>query len=82
MSRYRRNGFPVFNSFEESKSKNTEEKIPLIITFDLEPTRETKSQLRDLHFKWNPFRKEWYGYGIESEIQEFVSDKGGKIEKC
>ena len=70
-------------SFEESKHKtNKEEKIPLIITFKSEPTRETKSQLRDLKFKWNPFRKEWYGYGIESEILDAVKDIGGSVEGC
>ena len=71
-------------SFEESKSKikTKEEKIPLIITFKSEPTRETKSQLRDLKFKWNPFRKEWYGYGAESDILDLVKDIGGSVERC
>lgn len=69
-------------AFEESKSKNIEEKAPLVITFDSEPTRETKSHLRDLNFKWNPFRKEWYGYGVESNILDLVKDIGGGVVRC
>jgi hypothetical protein len=50
----------------EAQSQTTElgsDTAPLVITFKTEPPRELKSQLRDLNFKWNPFRKEWCGYG-------------------
>ena len=68
-------------AFEESQSK-TLKKVPLVITFVSEPTRETKSHLRDLKFKWNPFRKEWYGYGLESDMWDLVKDNGGVVELC
>lgn len=70
-------------AFKKSKSNHTqEEKVPLVITFVSEPTHETKSHLRDLKFKWNPFRKEWYGYGLESELNNLVRECGGAVERC
>ena len=57
-------------------------KLSFVITFVSEPTRETKSHLRDLNFKWNPFRKEWCGYGVESELNNLVRECGGAVERC
>lgn len=72
-------------AFEEGKArdgKGSTEKIALILTFEVEPPRELKSQLRDLNFKWNPFRKEWYGYGIPSELDPLIHSHGGSCEPC
>lgn len=71
-------------AFEENKQKNagSMEKIALILTFEAEPPRELKSQLRDLNFKWNPFRKEWYGYGVSSELETLIHPHGGSCEPC
>lgn len=55
---------------------------PLVITFKSEPPRELKSQLRDFNFKWNPFRKEWYGYGDPHELKSIIKAANGTIESC
>ena len=56
--------------------------IPLVITFKTEPPRELKSQLRDLNFKWNPFRKEWYGYGDMKSLLRLTHAHGSTVEVC
>ncbi len=56
--------------------------IPLVITFETEPPRELKSQLRDLTFKWNLFRKEWYGYGNIHELKSIITPARGTVESC
>ena len=55
---------------------------PLVVTFKGEPPRELKSQLRDLNFKWNPFRKEWYGYGNLHELKSLIKPAKGTVEVC
>lgn len=61
---------------------NSLDLIPLIITFKMEPPRELKSQLRDLNFKWNPFRKEWYGYGNLHELKSLIKPANGTVASC
>jgi hypothetical protein len=68
-------------AFEDS-SQIADEKSPLVITFEIEPPRELKYQLRDLNFKWNPFRKEWYGYGNLHELKSIINSANGTIEAC
>lgn len=72
-------------AFEEGKTrdgKGSTEKVALILTFEVAPPRELKSQLRDLNFKWNPFRKEWYGYGRPTELAPLIKTYGGTCEPC
>lgn len=61
-------GAKAFEKEEEEKGE------ALVITFESEPEKEIKSQLRDLGFSWNRFRKEWYGYGKEEEIKKVFSE--------
>ena len=69
--------------FEKSKpTSENKNKIAFVITFKQEPTREIKSQLRDLNFKWNQFRKEWYGYGIEQDLRPLIELNNGIMEPC
>jgi hypothetical protein len=75
------------NAFEAQKQREGEgedgaDSTPLVITFKTEPARELKSQLRDLNFKWNPFRKEWYGYGNIKELTSIISSAKGTVESC
>lgn len=70
--------FDVQNQTTESGS----EILPLVITFNSEPPRELKSQLRDLNFKWNPFRKEWYGYGNMTSLVRLTQPHGAMVEGC
>lgn len=66
----------------DTDKADKEDKIALLITFTAEPPREIKSQLRDLNFKWNPFRKEWYGYGDRKDLLRLIKPFGGNVELC
>jgi hypothetical protein len=69
----------------EAQSPTTESgsnTAPLVITFKTEPPRELKSQLRDLNFKWNPFRKEWYGYGEMKALSRLTQHYEAMVESC
>jgi hypothetical protein len=70
--------FEAQNPTTESGSNTA----PLVITFKTEPPRELKSQLRDLNFKWNPFRKEWYGYGDMNALSRLTQHHGAVVELC
>lgn len=55
--------------------ENAEESIqePLIISFASNPAPEVKFLLRELNFKWNNFRKEFYGYGDRKSIEKALA---------
>ena len=40
----------------------------IILTFEKEIGEEEKSELKQMKFKWNPFRKEWYGSHNKEDI--------------
>lgn len=56
-------------------SHRSEGKQPLIVSFDSELLPITKSTLKSLKFKWNPFRKEWYGLGKKEDIESIFKDQ-------
>ena len=74
-------GAIAFEALEQNQSTGTG-KTPAVITFNSEPQRELKSKLRDLNFKWNPFRKEWYGYGNLHELKSLIKPAHGTVESC
>lgn len=74
-------GAKAFEASDPNNDSVTETR-PLVITFKTEPPRELKSQLRDLNFKWNPFRKEWYGYGNLHELKSLIKSANGTVESC
>ena len=39
-----------------------------------------KSHLRDMGFKWNPFRKEWYGYGDRKVLEKTLQKNDVMID--
>lgn len=47
----------------------------LILSFESEFSPLTKSTLKSLKFKWNQFRKEWYGFGKKEEIYSIFKDQ-------
>jgi len=53
---------------------------PLSISFSNDPKPETKKILKDLGFRWNSFRKEFYGYGRKDQIRQALSGVDFKIE--
>ncbi|NGX50954.1 MAG: hypothetical protein K1060chlam2_00807 [Chlamydiae bacterium] len=63
--------------FEQDKKENGE---ALIVSFDIEPTREAKAKLRDLGLRWNRFRREWQGYGNKEMIEKELKEFSPKIE--
>lgn len=52
----------------------------LILAFEAELSSEIKSTLKKLKFKWNPFRKEWYGLGKREEIESIFKDCGVHVK--
>lgn len=70
--------------FEKGKAMLTDESTnkaqPLIISFNSELPAVTKAELKKLKFKWNAFRKEWYGYGMKKEIETIFKQYGVKID--
>lgn len=81
LSEWTEQGAKAFEALDQNQSTGPD-KTPVVITFNSEPPRELKSQLRDLNFKWNPFRKEWYGYGNLHELKSLIKSANGKVESC
>lgn len=66
----------------EASSPTPHATLPLVITFTNEPPRDVKAHLRDLNFKWNPFRKEWYGYGSPQTLEPLMENHSATITPC
>ena len=81
LSEWTEQGAKAFEALDQNQSTGSD-KTPVVITFNSEPPRELKSQLRDLNFKWNPFRKEWYGYGSIHELRSRIKPANGTVESC
>lgn len=81
VSEWTEKGAKAFEASDQNEGAETDT-LPLVITFKAEPPRELKSQLRDLNFKWNPFRKEWYGYGNTHELKSLINSAQGTLEAC
>jgi hypothetical protein len=81
LSEWTEQGAKAFEALDQNQGSGAD-KIPVVITFNSEPPRELKSQLRDLNFKWNPFRKEWYGYGNLHKLKSIIKPANGIVESC
>jgi hypothetical protein len=66
------------NEFKNHRSKLMDQVF--CISFLEEPTIEVKKQLKENKFTWNRFRKEYYGKGNQSEINEILENSKVKIE--
>lgn len=64
---------------QEFQKKNIEH--PLIVSFEQEAEPEARKLLKNYGFKWNRFRKEWYGYSNIEKIKSELSTWSPKIEK-
>lgn len=62
----------------ENHGKNSLER--LIISFSSTPSIELKTALREKRFKWNPWRKEWYGTGKKEEMDKILSGFDANVE--
>ncbi len=65
-------------NFLDASSEKTQD--PLIISFPSNPSPSIKSLLREMNFKWNNFRKEFYGYGHRKSIEEALAGMDFSIE--
>lgn len=54
--------------------------VPLVIIFTSEPSKDAKDKLKNAKFKWNAFRKEYYGYGNKQPIESLLSEESFQIE--
>lgn len=66
------------NHFLTDELKSNDQ--PIIIKFSLNPSEEAKAKLKHLRFRWNNFRKEWYGYGKIEEIQNLIKGSDASVE--
>lgn len=65
---------------KKALKENAKTDCPLIITFMSDPTQQTKDLLKQLKFKWNSFRKEWYGHGDLEKLKTLLKNTSAKIE--
>lgn len=56
------------------------EQQPLAIAFRNEPRKEIREQLRTRKFRWNAFRKEFYGHGNKNEIEKLLEGAEFEVE--
>ncbi len=52
----------------------------LVVTLPADSPTDAKKLLKELRFRWNQFRKEWYGYGDAGELEKTLSSFQGKVE--
>lgn len=64
----------------ENKNKEKESGKPLTISFKLTPDKEVKDLLKLNKFKWNSFRREYYGFGDKAELSKLFKNIECKIE--
>lgn len=55
-------------AFNEEQQKFT----PVILTFENQPEKEIRDQIRSLGLRWNKFRKEWYGTCTDLDVLNAV----------
>lgn len=51
----------------------------LIISFERDVSENEQTILRTRKFKWNPYRKEWYGIGRKDDLQMVLGKDNAKI---
>ena len=54
--------------------------IHLAISFNTDPGKELRDQLKQLKFRWNSFRHEFHGYGIQEELEHLLQGTDHSIE--
>ncbi len=53
---------------------------PLAISFAHSPPEAILKILREKSFKWNRFRKEWYGFGDKKSLEDTLKNANATIE--
>ncbi len=71
-------------SWEEQAKKHLNSKSeigdPLAIKFKEQPNKDIVNLLKNAKFKWNRFRREYYGRGNRSEMAKILKNVDCKIE--
>ena len=65
---------------ESQKEEPQSQGALLAITFSTEPAMEVRAALKKMKFRWNPFRKEFCGYGSQEECEYTLKGTDYKIE--
>ncbi len=56
------------------------EQQPVAVVFRGEPRKEIREQLKARKFRWNFFRKEFYGHGNKNEIEKLLEGAEFEVE--
>lgn len=62
------------------KKQESDETTPMTIIFTTDPSKEVKEKLKEIKFKWNSFRREFYGYGNKKSVESLLSGSEFRIE--
>lgn len=65
---------------QQAQSQQVSDQAKLLIIFADEPSEKLKKSLKEKQFRWNRWRKEWYGHGKKDEIETLVREHGGRVE--
>ena len=65
---------------EFRKKKERRDESPLMVCFKEDPKKSSIEALKSKKFRWNGFRKEWYGYGNRSEVEALLCNERVSIE--
>lgn len=60
--------------------KDTKKGSAISISFKTPPDFEIKEKLKEMNFKWNAFRGEYYGFGEKSALSDLLENIEHKIE--
>ena len=64
-------------AFDLDREKNGE---PLILTFNEEPEKKIKTQIRQEDLRWNRFRKEWQGFAKRATLEKLLKGTEHQIQ--
>jgi hypothetical protein len=64
-------------AFYLDREKNGE---PLIVTFNEEPEKKIKTQIRQEGLRWNRFRKEWQGFAKRATLENLLKGTEHQIQ--
>ena len=64
-------------AFDLDREKNGE---PLIVTFNEEPEKKIKTQIRQEGLRWNRFRKEWQGFAKRATLEKLLKGTEHQIQ--
>lgn len=63
------------------KARSEENATPIAIKFKSDVNKEMAQKLKELNFRWNRFRKEYYGYGNKSQLTQILGEANCHIQE-